>query len=315
MRSDILKLVQQLSMADKKTLSQKVTKLFEEGGELAKASLPYDSAYGTNHRFITGEKILEESVDSMLVALSIVYSLGFTDADIERMMKQKSDKWAELQSRESLMKERTPYEIHVTVAETTDLDTFRKDCAGLEVKPIILDLHLKNDGILKDVMTSSVFLGNNRGAYLEMTRISEGLAKAGYTVVRNKIETVPWHPAAPSRAHLDPVMPPDCYFECHFNVRVQDDHQRAALASLALGLKCHLSRNAFKRFDDGSSMIMMTYRSYDGLYEDVRAAVDNIADVLSQHDFAVEKEIVEFSVYDSKTAHDASWISKELKAA
>lgn len=52
--------IKSLSIKDKKTLSQKGLKLAEEVGELAKAILPYDSAHGTNHRFIDKEKILEE---------------------------------------------------------------------------------------------------------------------------------------------------------------------------------------------------------------------------------------------------------------
>lgn len=311
MRSDILKYIAQLSLEDKKSLSQKVLKLFEEGGELAQASLSFDNAFGANHRFSTAEKVLEESVDSILVALSVVYSLGFSDEDLERMMKQKTDKWAELQSRESRLKERTPFEIHVTVAETPDLESFRKVCAGLDVKPIVLDLHTQSQDVIKDIMTSSVFFGGNKEAYLEMTRISKGLAEAGYKVVRNKIETVPWHPAAPSRTNLTPRMPESCYFECHFNVRVQGEERRALLSMLARDEECHLSKNAFKKYEDGSEMIMMTYRSYDKVYEDVRDKVDHIVAVLSAQSFDVEKEIVEFSIYDSKTMHDAAWIAAD----
>lgn len=51
-KRDINNYIKSLSLKDKKTLSQKCLKLTEEVGELAKAILPYDSAHGTNHRFI-----------------------------------------------------------------------------------------------------------------------------------------------------------------------------------------------------------------------------------------------------------------------
>lgn len=53
------------------------------------------------------------------------------------------------------------------------------------------------EGSLKDVMTSSKHFGDNRSAYEEANRIANKLTSFGYKVVRKKIETVPWHPAAP----------------------------------------------------------------------------------------------------------------------
>ena len=62
--------IKTLSIKDKKTLSQKGLKLVEEVGELARVILPYDSAHGTNHRFIDREAILEEVVDVYLTNIS-----------------------------------------------------------------------------------------------------------------------------------------------------------------------------------------------------------------------------------------------------
>jgi hypothetical protein len=46
-------------------------------------------------------------------------------------------------------------------------------------------------------MTSSKHFGDNRSAYDESLRIVNELKDYGYKVVRSKIESVPWHPAAP----------------------------------------------------------------------------------------------------------------------
>lgn len=312
MRPDLLKYIKELSQVDRKNLSQKVLKLMEEAGELAKAALPYDHAFATNHRFVTPEKILEEAVDSILVALSIPYTLGFDDEDIANMMKKKADFWAELQARDARINDKTPYELHVTVEEASSLENFRRVCAALEVKPVVLDLHTRDQGIIKDVMTSSVFFGRNAEALTQLEQVSAGLEAAGLKVVRKKIETVPWHPAAPSRMHANPVMPKDCYFECHFAVKTLDDAPHMAqLAALAKELKCHLSKNVFKRHEEGRVTVMATYRSYDGVYEDVKERVDHIASQLKAEGFGVDKELIEFSLYDTKVHHDAGW----LKAA
>ena len=308
MRQDLLNYVRTLSHLDRKSLSQKVLKLMEEAGELAKAALPFENAGGTTHRFVTGEKILEESVDSILVALSIAYTLGYTDDDIAQEMKRKSDYWAELQARESRMTERTPYEIHITIESAPSLDAFIQTCRALEVKPIVLALQRHQNGPIRDVMTSSVCFGQNSDAYQEMQRIAAGLADAGFKVVRRKIETVPWHPAAPSKSSSNQAMPAACYFECHLAVRVQDETEQARLGALAHAEGCHLSRNAFKTYEDGSATVMMTYRTYEGVYEDVQARVAELKAILTANAFPVDKEVIEFSLFDSKVTHDAAWL-------
>ena len=107
--------IKNLSIKDKKTLSQKGLKLVEEVGELARVILPYDSAHGTNHRFIDREAILEEVVDVYLTNISITHSLGFTDDEFNDMLVKKSEKWSQLQSKEENAEFPLPFEIHVTV--------------------------------------------------------------------------------------------------------------------------------------------------------------------------------------------------------
>ena len=312
MRLDLLAYVKALSVADKKTITQKVLKLMEEAGELAKVALPFDNAYATNHRFVTRQRMLEESVDSLLVSLSVIYSLGFDDIDLETMLKKKADYWAELQAREDLLANKTPkgtpYELHLTVAEAPDVDAFRLACHDAQVKPILLDLQTRSDAVIKDVMTSSVVFGANTDALAALDAQTKVLEAHGLRVVRKKIETVPWHPAAPSLSHASPVMPKDCYFECHFGVKVQDGPALVQLRTLSQKLGCHLSRNTFKRAGD-LMVMMLTYRDYEGPYEKVSAAVDYIGAALRAAGYDVDKEIVEFSLYDTKVHHDAAWLA------
>lgn len=292
-----------LSQRDKKSLSQKALKTTEEVGELAKVILPYDNAFATNHRFVQKTRILEEVADVILCTLSVAYDLGFDDDDIESMIGRKADIWAGMQNAELSLKYPIPYEIHITV-QKPDLNTFRKACEFAEVKPIILDLQDKEGtSVITDVMTSSKFLGDNRGAMEEVTRISQIMKDHGLSVVREKVETVPWHPAAPSE---NDTMPKDCYFECHFGVLVKDNRERDFLRDLSKDLDCHMSQNVFKIVEDGQ-VLMLTSRSYDGTRDSFEKRVEYTRQKLEEH-FPVEKTIIEFAIYDTKVNHDQNWI-------
>lgn len=309
MNRNLLAYVRHLSTQDRKTLSQKALKTCEEVGELAKVVLPLDNAYATTHRFTERESVLEEAVDTILCALSVAYHLEFTDEEVEEMMALKSEKWALLQSKEKDIKYPLPYEIHLTVmleGEQT-VDQFRSSCANLGVKPIVLDLQGKDgETTMVDVMTSSKYFGDNYGAYMAARDLAMKLRDWRYVVVRTKIETVPWHPAAPVD---NQPMPPNCYFESHIPITLPESERTALHASLVqmdFG-DLHLSRNVFKRETDGSVVVMATLRRNDVNRAQFSQRLDTILHALSQH-WNIGKVITEFSVYDTKVSHDASWI-------
>jgi NTP pyrophosphatase (non-canonical NTP hydrolase) len=314
MNPALLAYIAKLSASDKKTLSQKGLKAGEELGELAKAILPYDNAASTTHRFVRREKIVEECVDVILCALSIAYNVDATDEDIESTMMRKAQYWEELQNREDKVKYPLPYEIHITVAAGTngiDLETFKATCVGLGVKPLLIDMHNRQGGtVMLDAQTSSVFMGDNRGALLEAKRIANGLLAEGFDVVREKIETVPWHPAAPYENHLKPVMPPHCYFEAHFNIVVNDETVSILRELVNTFDGAHLSRNAFKKISDTDYVIMATLRNYEGTYEDFKKDCDHLVSFLTENGFNVPKTITEFSIYDTKVSHDSAWLEQ-----
>lgn len=314
--------IKDLSIKDKKTLSQKGLKLAEEVGELARAILPYDSAPGTNHRFSDREQILEEIVDVYLTNISIAHSLGFTDEEMNDMLNKKSRKWAELQAKEELATFPLPFEIHITVK--SDFISMRRftneefinDCKEIGVKPIVLDLELK-EGTLKDVMTSSKHFGDNRSAYEEANRIEYELEGYGYKVLRKKIETVPWHPAAPVLSKG--VIPNGCYFESHIGVTITpDEKQRLSdlvnntlcnFDEVELSGTCKLSQNFFKKSKDGSKYVnMLTYRSNKCGSTTFKLEVETIKQILISNGFEFEKVEVEYALYDTNVNHDAKWI-------
>jgi NTP pyrophosphatase (non-canonical NTP hydrolase) len=338
--------IKTLSIKDKKTLSQKTLKLVEEVGELARIILPYDSAHGTNHRFTDKEAILEEIVDVYLSNISIAHSLGFTDEEFKEMLFKKSQKWSKLQTSEERSEFPLPYEIHVTVdfddmfsnkwlSRITDngvikypikdkelqrkmwndelVEKFKNDCKELLVKPIILDLEINNTNSIKDIMTSSKHFGDNRSAYEESKRIVNRLSKKGYKVLRNKIETVPWHPGAPEE--VDKEMDKGTYFESHIGVIInkeQKERLNEIIESISNldGGKVKLSRNFFKKADnDGNYVNMLTYRNNTCGKNKFESGVYYIQSLLNQHNFNFQKVEIEYALYDTNITHDYKWIN------
>lgn len=318
MTPEFLNYIRHLSKQDKKSLTQKALKTVEEVGELAKVVLPYENAYATTHRFTEREAILEESMDTVLCALSVAYDLDFTDEEVFSMLTLKAEKWAKLQANEAEIKYPLPFEIHVTVHyEPTGflvvqdfLDSFKFICLRNDVKPIVIDLQDKSGNVaMIDVMTSSKHFGTNASAYEEATRIKRALIQAGLTVVRVKIETVPWHPAAP-QVEGD-KMPPGCYFEAHIPITVQPKYETYLRARVdELEWPTHASRNAFKVLPDGRKIVMLTYRMYDDWAHRFTYNVDNLTSALSNAKYwEIGRVHTEFSVYDTKVSHDDSWIN------
>lgn len=307
MTKQLLDYIQKLSLEDKKTLSQKALKVSEETGELAKVVLPFDNAAGTIHRFIEKGRILEESVDVILTAISIAYELGYSHEDIEEQMRLKAEKWQGIQYKETQVDDIIPFEIHVTVQSVIESDSiFRELCEEIGVKPIILELENKGENVMHDVMTSSHFFGTNTGAYNECLRIESILIRNGFNVVRKKIETVPWHPAAPIGGA---PMPKDCYFEAHIGCIINEE-QKSRLQELAEINDAHLSRNYFKKIDNGLFVNMMTLRWYDCNYDKVKHDVQRTKLHLTRNGMEYEKVIVEFCLYDTKVSHDFKWLEK-----
>jgi len=298
-----------LSERDKKDLASKTVKVAEEAGELAKKILPFISAPGSHHKISSRSEVLVEVVDTCLAALSIACELGFSEDEIREVFTRKTIFWQELQSKEEQVTFPLPYEIHITVKNPESLEHFSECCKNLGVKPIMLDLESTSGQIVMlDSMTSSVFLGDNTGAISEVGRISDGLTAYGYQVIREKIETVPWHPAAPSKKYGG-TMPKNCYFESHIAVIITPEY-KSALGELAASHGAHLSKNFMKKLENGRFTNMVTLRSYEGFYENFQESVVSLKMALSDAGFYCEKEIIEFSIYDTKISHDVEWLTK-----
>jgi NTP pyrophosphatase (non-canonical NTP hydrolase) len=311
MKKELFELIKELSNRDPKTILQKTLKTTEEVGELAKAVLPYENAPQNTHKFSDKQKILEEVADTILGAISVGYNLGMDTEQIEAMLWKKAEYWASLQAKERKNPFPLPFELHVTIHPKCDLDKFKYICSEIGVKAISLDLINENgESIQDEIMTSSKFFGNNQQVYDELTRIAEAVEKAGFKVVRRKIESTPWHPAAPSGKMGNKKMKKNGYFESHTDVMVRPD-QLGSLKLLAKEYEAVISHNLKKTFPDGSKKMILTIRSYKGYYEDFRATSKKLQKALMLKGFEPEADLIEFAIYDTAVGHDHAWIKSE----
>lgn len=199
----------------------------------------------------------------------------------------------------------TNYEFHVTVRDAVK-EEFIAFCNNINIKPIILELQTK-ESILLDVMTSHTKrLENDDQAYQELSRVVSLLKDAGYSVVREKIEADYTHPMVPINKS-DLSADPQRYLESHLNIKIHGDDD--PLKCLLFPLGFHVSRNVFKKMDDGY-IIMATFRSHDMTLSEFTRYLSKSIVLLRENKFEIEKEIVEYAIYDSNVRWDSEWLKE-----
>lgn len=181
------------------------------------------------------------------------------------------------------------YEVHVTVDPESDIELFKKICSQIRVKPIIIN-NVNNDGTTSlDILTKYNFEHNDlTDPYDIMSDIADELF-VHFNVVRQKIETVPWHPEAPTNKN-GLTLKYNQYFEAHFEVTnpVYDN-------DFIRNVGCYISLNGSKR--------LATYRMTEGTVEDFEEKVRRYEQI-----FKIENQVKEFCLYDSNPSYDAEWI-------
>lgn len=88
-----LDLICALSQKEKKTLLERFAKLSEECGELAQELLISHDAPGFAHKKQGADGILGESVDVLLVVLSIFFKSGGSREELTSLITKKCEKW------------------------------------------------------------------------------------------------------------------------------------------------------------------------------------------------------------------------------
>lgn len=202
-----------------------------------------------------------------------------------------------------------PYEIHITVQSVPNGNAFKRWCEELGVKPIMLALQSKSNGMLQDVMTSSVVVGTLEDAHIESRRIESGLRGYGLTTMRRKIETVPWNPLI-----VESEPGPSNYFESHIAISVRKysgklpKATKDELAAICHTLDLHLSANQLKN-DVEECVYMATLRQFGTTYEAFKVRTDTAVESLEFSKYTVIKSVTEYAVWDSNVQHDDNWMA------
>lgn len=199
-----------------------------------------------------------------------------------------------------------PYEIHVTVKAPVDIEKFKTLCGKIKVKPIVLDLIKNNETAMIDVMTSSKMEGTFTQAVIHSGRIALKLMVNDFKVIREKIETVPWHPTVPTIENGLRLMK-NHYFESHIQI-ITSAERKDELNLIAEQVNAHLSRNYFKKVSDKEFIIMLTYRKHTGTIEEFKLDIEMIKFMLEAKKFEFQKVEIEYALHDTKLSHDKVWI-------
>lgn len=194
------------------------------------------------------------------------------------------------------------YEVHLTVANILDRNEFKAHCDSLNIKPIFLHLHALNSK-LNDIMTSSIFDGDDISVKEYSMSLYNKLTNYGYNIIRIKIETPPYHHLCPTESngliHLT-----HNYYETHIPVVVNDINN---LITLCHNNDVHVSKNIFKKYHDGE-VYMVTLRNKCSL-EKFIIKLDIIKHLLIDNGYTIlKKHHIEFCLYDSNVDHDNNWI-------
>lgn len=88
-----LEFIKHLSLAEPKTLLERMVKLQEECGELAQEVLIQSKSSGSKHKQMGKDGIKGEAVDVVLVALSLFFSQGGDIEELNVIAGKKCEKW------------------------------------------------------------------------------------------------------------------------------------------------------------------------------------------------------------------------------
>lgn len=152
--------------------------------------------------------------------------------------------------------------------------------------------------------------GTVSGAIGEATRLEKLLKAKGFRVVRTKIEAA----AQIAREVLLQDSSLDIkhqYFESHIRLVIGDGSDLDRLVEAAQKHSAHLSRNVFRRNDDGRDERFITQRCQNCSYEKSRLQLNALFFEIRDLNITVVDIEEEYVVYDSNFALDSGWLQEE----
>jgi inosine/xanthosine triphosphate pyrophosphatase family protein len=195
------------------------------------------------------------------------------------------------------------FESHVTVAPC-DEPSFAATCDTLGVKAIFVEL--PQGSHRRQPMTGAHHRGSLHEVMLAVHQLARDIARAGFEVVRTKLEAVGRHRDIPQTDAEAALSPPTNYFEHHAKLLLPAGADEAAIREHFKGVDAHLSRGA-PRADLRQRFV--TLRSWglgqssaDARFARVLALADELA-------LPLRGRLREYTVYDSALELDTGWMA------
>ncbi len=88
-----MKLIEELTLLDKKNKVQRALKVSEEAGELAAAVLSETDAPGCEYKTLGREEVLEEIADVLIITSSMAAHYKFLESEVKAKILEKCEKW------------------------------------------------------------------------------------------------------------------------------------------------------------------------------------------------------------------------------
>lgn len=313
MNNDIIEQIITNTQLDKKDFLSTYAKVGEETGELAKEILSYLNEPTNLHRFSSKNNIIEECVDTILTVYSLALKAGANQAEIEDMMNLKLSKWSVILQNEGRLKDinKIPYEYHITFEfdkEKYSIEHLREICNRYNTKLVILEIPSVTGDVYKEYMTSSNFYGKNSEAIQLCTELANNFRMEGLNVVREKVETVPWHPLSPQTtdtAH-------DGYFEAHIEIPIDNDinpYTLFYLKRICSDFNAVFSQNIFKKYND-YYVQMVTIRKHNSCRKSMENIINDFTSKLKCISISTSTPLLEFCIYDTNKELDNKWMTK-----
>lgn len=196
------------------------------------------------------------------------------------------------------------FESHVTVA-ACDEAAFARACDALGVKALFISL--PRGAHPRQPMTGAHHRGALRDVMLTVHELAHELARAGFEVLRTKIEAVGPHRDLPLTDADAAAAPESNYFEHHAKVVLPSAAHEAEIAGAFAAAGAYLSRGAPRA--DGLELRFVTLRSWGVGQASAEARFERVLGLAAELGLPLRNRTREYTVYDSALEVDAGWMA------
>lgn len=196
------------------------------------------------------------------------------------------------------------FESHVTVA-ACDEAAFARTCDALGVKALFISL--PRGKTPRQPMTGAHHRGSLADVMRTVHQLAHELAKAGFEVIRSKLEAVGPHRDLPLTDRAAAAAPRTSYFEHHAKIVLPSAQDEAPIAAAFAKLGGYLSRGAPR--SDGLELRFVTLRSWGMGQASADARFDALGALAFELGLPLRNRTREYTVYDSAIEVDAGWMA------